>query len=152
MAGIIDLLSNNSDFPFTPENLRKLAEVQGSREHSSEPSEFHIHRLSARLSSETIDEVVHRYEAGQSARSLAQEFEIAPSALLRLLREQNIVVRQQVVSPELEQLMAQDYEAGLTVAELKDKYGISHGTVLRAMHRAGVEMRAKMPRKSTKRS
>jgi len=142
----MDVLSNNSDFPSTPDTLRKLAETQGSQEPSSEPTEFTVHRLSARLSPETIDDIVHRYGAGQSARSLAQEFDIAPSALLRLLRERNVVVRQQVVTSELEQTMARDYEAGMTVAELKDKHGISHGAVLRALHRAGVKMRAKAPR------
>ena len=43
--------------------------------------------------------------------------------------------------------MARNYAAGMTVAELKDKHGVSHGAVLRALHRAGVEMRAKAPRK-----
>lgn len=67
----MDVLSNNSDFPFTPDSLRKLAETQGSREPSSEPTEFHVHRLSARLSPETIEAVVRRYGSGESARSLA---------------------------------------------------------------------------------
>jgi hypothetical protein len=143
------LLSNNSELTFTPDGLRKLAQIQGSREPSSKPAEFRVHRLSARLSPETIGQIVGRYETGESARSLAQEFTLAPSALLRLLREQNVVVRQQVVSPELEQVMAREYEAGLTVAELKDKHGFSHGAVLRSLHRAGVEMRAKAPRKKS---
>jgi DNA-directed RNA polymerase specialized sigma24 family protein len=148
-AGIIDLLSNNSDFAFTPDGLRKLATSQGTRVALSEPADFQIHRLSARLVGEQIADVVQRYVAGESARALAAEFGVAPSALIRLLRERSIVVRQQVVSPELEQLMAQEYETGLTVAELKDKHGISHGAVLRALHRAGVEMRAKAPRKKS---
>ena len=150
LAGIIDLLSNNSDSVFTPEALRKLAKLQGPREAISEPTEFQVHRLSARLSPETIDNIVRRYEAGNSARSLAAEFEIAPSALLRLLRERNVVVRQQVVTHELEAAMARGYEAGITTAELEEKYGLSHGAVLRALHRSGVEMRAKAPRRKSR--
>jgi transcriptional regulator with XRE-family HTH domain len=111
--------------------------------------EFQIHRLSARLSPETIDDIVRRYAAGESARSLAQQIGIAPSALLRLLRERNVVVRQQVVTPELEQAMATGYKAGMTVAELKEKHGLSHGAVLRTLHRMGVEMRAKAPRRKS---
>lgn len=145
----MDVLSNNSDFPFTPDSLRKLAEIQGSREPSSEPTEFHVHRLSARLRPETIDGIVRRYETGESARSLAQEIEIAPSALLRLLRERNVVVRQQLLTAEQEDLMARDYESGTTVAELKDKHELSHGAVLRSLHRSGAEMRAKAPRRKT---
>ena len=149
MAGIIDLLSNNSDGVFTPDGLRKLAQATELRESSSEPTEFQIHRLSARLSAEQIENVVRRYEAGESARSLATESGVAPSALLRLLRERNVVVRRQVVTPEQEELMARDYESDVTMAELETKHGLSHGAVLRALHRVGVEMRAKAPRKKS---
>jgi len=147
LAGIIDLLSNNSDLALTPDELRKLAIHQGTREAPSEPAEFQIHRLSSRLSTEQIDDVVQRYEAGESARMLATESGVAPSALLRLLREKNVVVRQQIVTPDQEVAMTQDYEAGMTIAELKEKHGLSHGAVLRALHRVGVEMRAKAPRR-----
>jgi hypothetical protein len=53
----------------------------------------------------------------ESARSLADEYDVAPSALTRLLRERNIVVRQQVVTPSQEQMMAQKYEAGSAMAD-----------------------------------
>ena len=150
MAGIIDLLSNNSNVTLTPDGLRKLAIPQGSREAPSEPSEFQVHRLSARLSAKQIGDVVRRYEAGESSRTLATEFGIAPSALLRLLCERNVVVRQQVVTPDQEQVMAQEYEGGMTMAELETKHGLSHGAVLRALHRSGVVMRAKAPRRKAK--
>ena len=149
MAGMIYLLSNNSDLTLTPDGLRKLAIPQATREASCEPTEFQIHRLSARLSSEQIQDVVRRYEGGESARALATEYDVATSALIRLLRERNIVVRRQTITPEQAELMAREYEAGRTVAEIKDKHGISHGAVLRALHRSGVEMRAKAPRKKS---
>jgi hypothetical protein len=126
-AGIIDLLPNNSDVTSTPDGLRKLAEPRGSREAPSEPTEFQIHRPSTRLSAEQIDDVVQRYEARESARTLAAESGVAPSALLRLLRERNVVVRRQVVTPDQEETMARDYEAGMTMAELEEKRGLSHG-------------------------
>jgi hypothetical protein len=119
MAGIIDLLSNNSDLTLIPDGLRELAIPQGSREAPSEPMEFQIHRLSARLTAEQISDVLRRYEAGESARALAAEFGVASSALVRLLRERRVVVRRQTVTPEQEELMG---------------------------HRLGVEMRAKAPR------
>ena len=147
---MIDLLSNNSDVTLTPDGLRKLARLQGSREAASEPTEFQIHRLSARLGAERIEEIVRRYEAGESARTLATESGVAPSALLRLLRERNVVVRRQVVMPDQEAMMARDYEAGKTMAEIEEKHGLSHGAVLRALQRVGVEMRAKAPRRKTR--
>ena len=146
MAGIIDVLSNNSDLALTPDGLRKLAIPQGVREAPSAPVEFQIHRLSARLSAEQIDGVIQRYESGESARGLAAEFGIAPSALLRFLRERKVIIRQQVVTPDQEQQMAQEYESGMTMAEIEAEHGLSHGAVLRSLHRSKVEMRAKAPR------
>ena len=89
---MIYLLSNNSALTLSPDGLPKLAEPQGPREAPSELTESQIHRLSARLRAYQIEDVVHRYKAGESARTLATESGVAPSALLRLLRERNIVV------------------------------------------------------------
>lgn len=149
MAGIIDLLSNNSDLILTPDGLRNLAAITGSRAADPEPSAFRAHRLSARLEASQIEAIVRRYGVGESARSLASECGIAPSALLRLLRERNVVVRRQVVTVEQEVVMARDYEAGMTMAEIETKYELSHGAVLRALHRRGIAMRAKAPRRKS---
>ena len=144
---MIDVFSNNSESIFTPVKLRELARELGGTEASPAPVGYRAHQLSSRLSAEQIAEIVRRYEAGDSARTLAAEFDVASSALLRLLREKNVVIRRQVITPEQEGLMARDYEDGMTVAELREKHGVSHGAVLRALHHAGVEMRAKAPRR-----
>jgi hypothetical protein len=39
--------------------------------------------------------------------------------------------------------MACDYEADMTMVEIEAKHKLSHGAVLRALRRAGVEMRPK---------
>lgn len=142
-------MSNNSDVTFTPVELRKLAESSATREVDRAPIEYRAHQLSNRLSAEQVDEIIQRYSSGESARSLANKLDVAPSALIRLLRERNIVVRRQVVTEEIEQAMVQGYEVGTTMVELEAKYGFSHGAVLRALHRAGVEMRARAPRRKS---
>lgn len=90
---------------------------------------------------------MRRYEAGESARSLAAEHSVAASALIRLLRENNVVVRRRKVTDDAAHAMARDYEAGATMTDLEDKYRLSHGAVYRALHRVGVEPRASAPRK-----
>ncbi len=109
---------------------------------------FKVHRLSARLGSSTVDEIVRRYQLGESATSLAKEYGVAPSALLSLMREQNVVVRERFISPELAETMAGEYRAGATVAELEERHGRSHNAVLRALRSVGVEMRATGRRRS----
>lgn len=94
-----------------------------------------------------MDEVVRRAAAGESARSLAEELGVAASALVRMLREQGVPIQRRKVSEEEERALAQAYEAGNTIAELEKQFRLSHGAVLRALHRTGVEMRAKAPRK-----
>lgn len=112
----------------------------------SDDTHFRIHGIAARLGKKKVDEILKRYGTGESARSLAKECDVAASALVRLLRENNVIVRRQVVTPELKARLAKEYEAGATVAELEDRHQISHGSVLRTLHKAGVAMRAKVPR------
>jgi hypothetical protein len=144
---MIYLLSDNSDSIFTAVKLRELAEPGELKGNSAPLSTYDVHNLSARLGTGQIDEIVRRYGTGESARLLATESGVAPSAPLRLLRERNVLVCRQLVTPELQSLVAQGYETGMTVAELRGKHVVSHGAVLRALHRTGVTMRAKAPRR-----
>lgn len=84
---------------------------------------------------------MRRYQLGESATSLAKEHGVAPSALLSLMREQNVVVRKRYISAELTVVMADEYKAGATLAELEATHGRSHNAVLRALRSVGVEMR-----------
>lgn len=147
MAGVLDVCSNHCIANFNPGQLKKLA-VPGDRaKGSSKTASYRAQSLSKRLTPETIADIVRRSRAGGSARSLAKEYEVAPSALVRLLREHGAVVAKRKVSADEEQTMAREYEAGATMRELEKRFRLSHGTVLRALHRSGVEMRAKAPRR-----
>lgn len=113
----------------------------------SAPASYQPHELSKRLGAAKVTEVVRRVQAGESARSLAAELGVANSALIRMLREQGVTVQRRKVSDEDAAAMAREYETGASMAELEEKFGLSHGAVYRALHRAGVEMRASAPRK-----
>lgn len=147
-ADLANVYSNHWDLPFTPDELRKLAEVGDRDDGLSEPISYRAHELSKRLGAEKVSEVVRRAVAGESARSLAEELGVAASALVRMLREQGVPIQRRKVSEEEERALAQAYEAGNTIAELEKQFKLSHGAVIRALHRAGVEMRAKAPRRT----
>lgn len=146
MAGVIDALSKNAAHGFTPVTLRNLAKKYPAVSPTINAPKFQVHSIGERLGQEKVREILRRYRQGESARSLATEYGVAPSALVRLLRENNVVVRRKVVSPETKALLVKEYEEGATVAELEGRHQLSHGSVLRALHKAGVEMRAKAPR------
>lgn len=108
---------------------------------------YRDHELSKRLGGAKVDELVRRARAGESVRSLARELDVANSALTRMLRAQGVEISKRKVSEEEAAAMAREYEAGATMAELEKKYGLSHGAVLRAVHRCGAKMRASAPRR-----
>lgn len=150
MAGIIDLLSNNSDDGVALDRLREIGRItRGDAPEMSEapqPSSIQPQRLSRRLSKDQVADVVDRYRAGESARSIATELGVAPSALVRLLRENGVTVRNTRVTAEKARLMVREYEAGATMRELEARHSLSHGAVYRALHRVGITPREQAPR------
>ncbi|KQZ84137.1 hypothetical protein ASD56_08980 [Microbacterium sp. Root166] len=95
-------------------------------------------------------DIIHRYEAGESARSLSEQYGVSTSAVVNLLRDNAVVVKKRRVTNAEAKAMAEEYEAGATVAVIENKHKVSHGAVLRSLHRSGVAMRAKGPRKLSK--
>jgi len=134
------------ELPFTPVELQKLA-VPGDRSGGlSAPNVYRRHELSKRLGTARVEELVGRARAGESVRSLARELGVANSALTRMLREQGVEISKRKVSDDEAATMAHEYQGGSTMAELEKKHGLSHGAVLRSLHRSGVVMRARAPR------
>ncbi|WP_416442549.1 hypothetical protein AB3K78_09080 [Leucobacter sp. HNU] len=139
-------MSKNPGHTFTPDGLRMIAKQRPARDATPKAVRERIHRITDRLGKKKVEAMIRRYEEGESAAAIAKEHGIAASALIRLLRERNVVVRRGGVSLNLARTMANEYEAGATVAELEAKHRLSHGAVLRALHRRNVTMRAKAPR------
>lgn len=137
--------------PFTPDEMRKLA-IPGEQTEglsAPPPPDYQPHQLSKRLGPKKVEQILQKYQAGESARSLAQQHGVSTSAVVNLLRDNCITVKKRRVSDTEARQMAKEYRAGATMRELESKYDLSHGAVGRALHRVGVEMRAKAPRKKT---
>lgn len=147
LAGTLDLCSNLSQSNLTPDFLRKLAVLRQCPDGLNKPVSYRSQELSKRLGEKKVAELVRRTEAGESVRSLARELDVANSALTRMLRAQGVTIQKRKVSDDEAAAMAKEYQAGATMRELEASHGLSHGAVLRALHRVGVEMRAKAPRK-----
>ncbi|GEK80149.1 hypothetical protein ABA31_15000 [Agrococcus baldri] len=145
-AGLLDVCSNHCIAGFSPNQLRKLAFVGDREDGSSKAPTYRAQALAKRLEPGAIAEIVRRARAGESARSLAIEYVVAPSSMAKLLRENGVTVSRRTVTKTKTRILAREYEDGATMRELETKHGLSHGAVLRALHRSGVTMRAKAPR------
>ena len=143
VAGTLDLCSQFSHGNFTPDALRKLAIMRQRPDGLNKPVSPRRQELSRRLGREKVAELVQRFEAGESALSLAKEVDASNSALIRVLRAQGATIPERHVTDEESAATANDYRAGATLREIEAKHGFSHGAVLRSLHRSGVEMRAK---------
>ena len=126
--------------------MRNLAILGNRGDGSSHAKSYQPHELSQRLGAQKVKRLVDRAQGGESVRSLARELGVANSALTRMLREEGVPISKRRVGENEAVAMKREDETGATMAELEQKYGLSHGAVSRALHRAGVEMRASAPR------
>lgn len=110
---------------------------------------YRAHGLSQRLGKRKVADIIRRYEAGDSARALAEKHGISASAVVNLLRDNSVVVKNRRVTDAEARKMAKAYEAGATMRELQTKYNLSYGAVSRALHRIGVTMRPSAPRRKS---
>jgi hypothetical protein len=106
--------------------------------------------LPKRFGPEKVATIVRRHEGGESARSLARKYGVAASAIIRLLGENNVVVKKRKVTDAEARRLATEYEAGAPMREVEVKHGLSHGAVSRALHRVGIDARPSAPRRKSR--
>jgi hypothetical protein len=86
-------------------------------------------------------EIVERYEAGESANSLAREFGVHTSTLVAQLRRAGFDARHRVVDRLDVDEAARLYASGLSLARVGAAIGVSAGTVLNAFRAGGIARR-----------
>jgi DNA invertase Pin-like site-specific DNA recombinase len=99
------------------------------------------HKLSQRLSQETIRQIVTRYEAGEPSTALTKEFGIGKGSVLKVLREAGVTMRNQGLSNEQIDDAQRLYESGQSLGRIGEKFGVDHTVVRRQLIRRGVWMR-----------
>jgi hypothetical protein len=137
---LMDLCSKKSELPSTPVELRALASPS-SIEAGIQITPRQTFKIDRRLGEERCAEIVARYEAGETAQALADEFGVARSALLSMLRSRSVVVRRGALTDKQIEELGRAYSSGATIASLEADTGIPHGTIQRGLKMAGVEMR-----------
>lgn len=99
--------------------------------------------LRRRLAPAVIRKLVHRYTEGEPSTKLCEEFKIAKSALLKILREEGVVLRRQSPTTDAIAEAVRLYGQGLSIARIANNLAISGTSVRRALLGAGVEMRTR---------
>lgn len=94
-----------------------------------------------RLSGTQRREVIARYQAGEHTTALAKEYDVAKATILGVLRDSNIVVRRQPLTPDQIARAVQLYADGNSVATIGEALHAGSETIRRALIAEGEKLR-----------
>lgn len=98
--------------------------------------------LRRRLAPVVREAIISRYEAGESALALSQDYGISRDGVRRLLKHAGVAIRTQfVVTPKTARQIVQLYESGLTIRQVAVQVGCAYGTVRSVLHENDAEVR-----------
>lgn len=89
----------------------------------------------------TIDELVAKYEAGESSTALVADYGIAKATVLKLLRTNGATIRRQGLTPADVKHAIGLYRDGRSLAWIGDQLSVSPMTVSSALKRSGITLR-----------
>ena len=118
MVHTVDGRSNKSGpglLPLTAHDLAKLASKARAIKPNSvlPPAGPETRSLRRRLTPEAREAIVSRYEAGESAKALSQEYGVSRDGVTRLLKSAGVAIRTQfVVTLEAAVRIVELYESG----------------------------------------
>lgn len=88
-----------------------------------------------------IDDIVHRYDAGETTGQIGAHFRISKSRVATVLREQGVTIRCQGLTIEQASEAEMLYADGKSLSWLGARYDVSHTTVAAALRRQGMQLR-----------
>jgi hypothetical protein len=80
-----------------------------------------------------IDDIVHRYHAGETTQQIGAHFRISKSRVATVLREEGITIGRQGLTSEQSAEAEMLYSDGKSLAWLGARYDVSHTTVAAAL-------------------
>jgi DNA-directed RNA polymerase specialized sigma24 family protein len=87
--------------------------------------------------------VLERYLAGETANTLADEFDVNRATVFAILQRAGIKSRYRVLTGDDVASATVMYESGQSLASIAKHFDVSDGTVLNAFRRAGVPTRGR---------
>lgn len=103
--------------------------------HSKPRLRYQPFKLSQRFDARTVVAIVAAYQAGTTAKELAERYGVARSSITRLLHHRDVRVRRQSPTDADVQRIMQLYANGLSGAAIANQLGWSNSTVSRLLAR-----------------
>jgi hypothetical protein len=100
-----------------------------------------IHKLSQRLSLETVVALIADYEAGLKGKALAEKYGIQKNSVLGLLKQHGVARDRTVVSDEQAAAAVALLTAGVALKRAAEQLGIAPTTLGRALRARGLPTR-----------
>lgn len=135
---IVYLCSNKSTTSVT---AAQLLEISASVRDSLREFQPRAKRGWNRLNTDQQSAVVTRYSNGETSTTLAEEYGVAKSTILRILREARVLVRRQPMTPDQVSEASRLYQAGLSLSQVAKQLDVNQETMRAAILRAGVVLR-----------
>lgn len=85
---------------------------------------------------------MRRYSNGETSTALAEDFKVAKSTILRILRENSVVARRQPLTGKQVTLAKRLYESGLSLSQVAEQMFVNQETMRVAIIKAGVKLRS----------
>lgn len=117
---------------------RYVREIPGILPHNPRTeSGVRVHKLSQRLSPETVTAIIDGYEAGATGSQLALEFGLAKSSVLAVLRGEGVSIRLPRLSAADRLRVVALYRQGIPQVEIARQFGRHKGAIWHLLKRAG---------------
>lgn len=141
LVGLIYLCATNSPTGVSTTYLRQIRARPAAGNELTQTAPQHRRNWS-RLSDEARSIVIARYAEGESTTLLAEEFGVAKSTILGILRANNVVVRRQPLTAMQVAEAARLYESGLSLSQVAEHLQVNQETMRVAIIKTGITMRA----------
>src|SRR4051812_40669393 len=102
-----------------------------------EPLPAPVRRVSFRLDEQLVQQLLADYRTGRTGRELAEEYRLARSTVIGLLRKHGVAVRYPRVTPEDAKEMVRLYRSGMRQVDIAARFGRDAGNIWHVLKRAG---------------
>lgn len=125
----------------TIDDLEKLVATLQRSNVKRPPRAVEKPNVRGRLGPDGVASLVAQYQAGRSLELVAADHGISTSSARRVLLQEGVVMRLAPISADVLRQAADLYATGLGLLTIANELGVVKTTLLRAMKRAGMELR-----------